>query len=116
VRAQEGLGSYSTRFTTLNAGYRQGKWEWAVAGNLFYSLGPKFTNRDPYYDASFTDNAYSYKGELSFHAAKATTTFGYRSYRTPMGWGTYSNSATDYFGLPSQGYDNQGLAWSSVAF
>lgn len=109
VRAQEGLGSYSTRFTTLNAGSRQGKWEWAVSGNLFYSLGPKFTNRDPYYDASFTDNAYSYKGELTFHAAKATTTLGYRSYRTPMGWGTYSNSATDYFGLPSQGYDNKGL-------
>jgi len=109
VRVQEGLGNYSTRLTTLNAGFQKGHWEGAVAGTLYYTDGPRFTNRDPYYNASFVDNAYSYKGELSYHAERATTTIGYRSYRTPGGWGTYANSATDYFGLPTQGYDNQGL-------
>ena len=109
VRIQEGLGNYSTRLTTLNAGLQQGHWEGSVAGTLYYSDGPRFTNRDPYYNASFVDNAFSYKGELSYHAERATTTIGYRSYRTPGGWGTYANSATDYFGLPTQGYDNQGL-------
>ncbi|HTR31021.1 MAG TPA: TonB-dependent receptor [Puia sp.] len=109
IRVQEGLGSYATRFTTLNAGFRQDRWEGSVAGTLFYSQGPAFKNRDPYYDASFVNNAYSYKGELSYHEEHGTTTIGYRSYRTPVGWGTYSNSATIYFGLPPQGYHNQGL-------
>jgi outer membrane cobalamin receptor len=109
IHVQQGFGSYSSRLTTLNAGFRHGHWEASAAGSLFYSNGPKFTNRDPDYDASFVDNAYSYKGELSYHEKRATTTIGYRSYRTPGGWGTYSNSATQYFGLPSQGYDNKGL-------
>ncbi|HET6256059.1 MAG TPA: TonB-dependent receptor [Puia sp.] len=107
--AEEGLGSYSTRFEKLNAGFLKGRWEGSVAGTLYYSQGPVFRNRDPYYNASFFDNAYSYKGELSYHGDHSTTTIGYRSYRTPAGWGTYSNSATTYFGLPPQGYKNLGL-------
>lgn len=109
VHAEAGLGSYDTRFEKLDAGFRKGRWEGAVAGSLYFTEGPVFSNRDPHYNASFVDNALSYKGQLSYHAGAGTTTIGYRSYRTPGGWGTYSNSATRYFGLPSQGYDNLGL-------
>jgi iron complex outermembrane receptor protein len=109
VRAEAGIGSYDTRFENLNAGFRKGHWEASVAGTLYFTEGPKFTNRDPFYNASFIENAYSYKGELSYHTSHSTTSLGYRSYRTPAGWGTYSNSATTYFGLSAQGYDNLGL-------
>jgi outer membrane receptor for ferrienterochelin and colicin len=66
------FGGVINRLTAFNAGFQKGHWEGSVAGTLCYTDGPRFTN--PYYNASFVDNAYSYKGELSYHAERATTT------------------------------------------
>ena len=90
-------------------GLKKSKFEFAVAGTLYSTDGPKFTNRDPDYSGSYVDKAYSFNGSVSYYAKKSKTTLGYRTYKTPMGWGTYSNSPTMYLGLPSQGYNNQGI-------
>src|SRR6185369_394642 len=42
-------------------------------------------------------------------AKKSKTTMGFRSYHTPMGWGTYSNSPTAFLRLPPQGNSNLGI-------
>ncbi|MGN6803877.1 MAG: TonB-dependent receptor plug domain-containing protein [Ginsengibacter sp.] len=109
LEAEQGVGSFNTTFEKLTMGTRKGNWEFSLAGTLYNSDGPKFTNRSPDYSASFVDNARSFNGELSYYAKRAKTTLGYRFYRTPMGYGTFFNSATSIFGLPSQGYDNLGV-------
>ncbi len=109
LHAEQGFGSFNTSFQKLNLGLKKGKFEFAVAGTLYSTDGPKFRNRDPNYSGSYIDKANSLNIAVSYYAKKSKTTFGYRSYITPMGWGTYSNSPTAYLGLPSQGYNNQGL-------
>ena len=47
---------------------------------------------------------------LSYYGKNSKTTLGFRTYRTPMGWGTYATSPTVYLGLPPQGYSNIGIA------
>ncbi len=107
--AAKGYGTFNTSFDKVSMGIKKGKLEFALAGTLYSSDGPKFTNRDPEYAASYVDKAYSFNGSVTYYALKSKTTLGYRSYKTPMGWGTYSNSPTVYLGLPSQGNDNLGL-------
>src|SRR5690242_11347014 len=109
LEAEQGVGSFNTTFEKITMGTRKGNWEFSLAGTLYNSDGPKFTNRSPDYSASFVDNARSFNGEISYYAKRAKTTLGYRFYRTPMGYGTFFNSATKIFGLPSQGYDNLGV-------
>ena len=48
-------------------------------------------------------------GIFSYFGKNYKTSIGYRSYRTPIGWGTYANSPTVYLGLPPQGNDNTGV-------
>jgi outer membrane cobalamin receptor len=105
----QGFGSFNTSFEKINLGVKKSKFELAVSGTLYSTDGPKFTNRDPEYSASYVDKAYSINGVLSYYGKNSKTTLGYRDYRTPMGWGTYANSPTSYLGLPSQGYDNKGI-------
>lgn len=109
LHAQQGYGSYNTRFENLSVGARKSKFEFSFAGSLYSTDGPKFTNRDPDYSASYVDKAYSFKGSVSYYTDCSRTTLGYRTYRTPMGWGTYSNSPTAYLGLPLQGNGNSGV-------
>ena len=89
---------------------RKSKLEFAVAGTLYSTDGPKFKNRDPNYSGSYIDKAYSFNATVSYHGTKSKTTVGFRTYRTPMGWGTYGNSPTVYLGLPPQGNSNTGVA------
>ena len=107
--AQEGFGSFNTLFEKVSLGAKQGNWEIAASGTLYNSDGPVFSNRDPNYSASYISKAYGLKGALTYYGGKTVTTLGYREYRTPMGWGTYSNSPTVYLGLPPQGNRNLGL-------
>ena len=109
LHAEQGFGSFNTSFTKLNMGLRKSNWEFSVAGTLYSTDGPDFKNRDPNYSGSYVDKAYSINSSLSYYAKKTKTTLGYRTYRTPMGWGTYANSATTYLGLPSQGNNNLGI-------
>ncbi len=109
IHAEQGFGSFNTAFEKLGMGIKKSKFEFSVAGTLYSTDGPKFTNRDPDYSASYVDKAYSLNALVSYYSTHSKTTFGYRTYRTPMGWGTYSNSPTKYLGLPSQGYDNLGI-------
>lgn len=109
LKFEQGFGSFNTVFQKLSTGLRKNKWEFAVAGTLYSSDGPRFSNRDPNYSGSYVDRAHSLNTSLSYHARRSKTTLAYRTYRTPMGWGTYSNSPTIYLRLPPQGYDNVGL-------
>jgi len=107
--AEQGFGSFNTIFEKLNMGVRQGNWEVSASGTLYSSDGPVFANRDPNYSGSYVSKAYGLKGAISYYGGKTVTTLGYREYRTPMGWGTYSNSPTTYLGLPPQGNGNSGV-------
>ncbi|HLY68910.1 MAG TPA: TonB-dependent receptor [Puia sp.] len=109
VHAEGGFGSFNTSFERINIGERKSNLEYAISGSLYSTDGPRFTNRDPQYSASYVDKAYSLNGKISYYTDKTKTTFGYRNYRTPMGFGTYSNSPSLYLGLPTQGYDNKGI-------
>jgi outer membrane receptor for ferrienterochelin and colicins len=109
VHAEQGFGSFNTSFTKINLGLKKSNFEFAVAGTLYSTDGPKFKNRDPNYSGSYIDKAYSLNTSISYYAKRSKTTLGYRTYRTPMGWGTYSNSPTMYLGLPSQGNGNSGV-------
>jgi iron complex outermembrane receptor protein len=107
--AEQGFGSFNTLFEKVSLGVKQGNWEIAASGTLYNSAGPVFTNRDPDYSGSYIKNAYGLRGAISYYGGRTVTTLGYREYRTPMGWGTYSNSPTTYLGLPPQGNGNSGL-------
>ncbi len=109
LQAEEGYGSFNTSFQKVNVGMKKGNVEFSAAGTLYSSDGPRFTNRNPEYSASFVDRARSFNGNVSYYAKRSVTTLGYRFYRTPMGYGTFFNSATSLLGLPSQGYDNVGV-------
>lgn len=106
---EQGFGSFNTIFQKISLGVREGKFEFAAAGTLYSTDGPKFTNRDPNYSASYVDKAYSINAAFSYYSKNSKTTLGYRTYKTPMGWGTYSNSPTVYLGLPPQGNANVGI-------
>jgi iron complex outermembrane receptor protein len=108
-KAEQGFGSFNTSFEKISMGLRKSKLEFDVAGTLYSTDGPKFTNRDPNYAASYVDKAYSLNARVSYYAKSTTTTLGYRNYNTPMGWGTFFNSPTVYLGLPPQGYGNAGV-------
>jgi outer membrane cobalamin receptor len=104
--AEAGKGTFNTSFANATMGEKKGNYEYSLAGSLYNTDGPVFTNRDPEYSGSFVDHAYSFNGTFSYYSGKSKATVGYRDYRTPMGWGTYLNSPNVYLGLPNQGYDN----------
>jgi outer membrane receptor for ferrienterochelin and colicins len=107
--AEQGFGTFNTSFEKVSMGLRKSNLEFDVAGTLYSTDGPKFKNRDPNYAGSYVNKAYSLNARVSYYAKNSTTTLGYRTYRTPMGWGTLFNSPTVYLGLPSQGYENVGV-------
>ena len=106
---EQGFGSFNTSFQKINLGMKKDKWEFSFSGALYSTDGPKFRNRDPNYSGSYVDKAHSFNAAISYYAKRSRTTVGYRIYRTPMGWGTYSNSPTVYLHLPPQGNGNSGL-------
>lgn len=107
--AEQGVGTFNTSFEKISMGLRKSKFEFDVAGTLYSTDGPKFTNRDPNYSASYVDKAFSLNTRVSYYAKNSISTLGFRTYNTPMGWGTFFNSPTVYLGLPSQGYGNAGV-------
>ena len=109
LHAEQGFGTFNTSFEKVSIGLRKKNLEFAAAGTLYNSDGPKFGNRDPDYTNSYVDKAYSFNGTISYYSKKAKTTLGYRTYNTPMGWGTFFNSPTVFLGLPPQGYRNSGV-------
>src|SRR5665213_95856 len=109
VKAEKGFGSFNTSFEKLSMGARKSNLEFAVAGTLYSTDGPKFTNRDPQYSGSYVDKAHSFNATGSYYSQKTKTTLGFRTYSTPMGWGTFFNSPTVFLNLPPQGYLNKGV-------
>jgi iron complex outermembrane receptor protein len=109
LHVEKGFGSFNTSTAKLSLGMRKSNFEFAFSGSLYSTDGPKFNNRDPEYNGSYVDKAYSFNGSIGYYARQSVTTLGFRTYRTPMGWGTYANSATTYLGLPSQGNANVGV-------
>ncbi len=108
IKAEKGFGSFNTSFGKVSMGVRKSNFEFAVAGTLYSTDGPKFTNRDPQYSGSYVDKAHSFNGTVSYYTKKTKTTFGFRTYNTPMGWGTFFNSPTVFLHLPPQGNGNVG--------
>ncbi len=109
LHAEKGFGSFNTSFEKVSLGIQKSKFELSLAATLYSTDGPKFTNRDPNYSASYVDKANALNGTISYLARRAKTTLGFRTYSTPMGWGTFFNSPTVFLGLPPQGYNNQGV-------
>ncbi len=109
LHIEKGYGTFNTSFEKFDMGAKKANLEYSLAGTLYSTDGPSFKNRDPQYHASFVDKAYSVLGSVSFISDCNKTTIGFRNYRTPMGWGTYSNSPTTYLGLPAQGNQNSGV-------
>ncbi|MEP6584015.1 MAG: TonB-dependent receptor plug domain-containing protein [Ginsengibacter sp.] len=110
LHAEQGFGTFNTSFEKISLGLKKSAFEFAAAGTVYNSDGPIFKNRDPHYSGSYVDKAYSFNTTLSYYAKKSKTTLGYRTYRTPMGWGTYANSPTVYLRLPLQGNSNVGVS------
>ncbi|MGN6297972.1 MAG: TonB-dependent receptor plug domain-containing protein [Ginsengibacter sp.] len=109
VAAEAGYGSFNTRFQKLSMGLRKANLEFAIAGTLYNTDGPKFSERDPNYSNSYVDNAKSLNTTVSYYARNSKTTFGFRYYNTPMGYGTFFNSPTVPLGLPTPENHNRGL-------
>ncbi len=109
VVAEKGFGSFNTSLDKIHMGAATSKFEIALSGSLYSTDGPRFSNRDPNYSASYVDKAYSLNGSVSHIGKISHTTLGFRAYKTPMGWGTFFNSPTEFLGLPSQGYGNKGV-------
>lgn len=109
VVAEKGFGTFNTSLDKVRMDARTQKFEISLSGSLYSTDGPSFSNRDPDYTASYVDKAYSIAGSLGYIARRSITSLGFRSYRTPMGWGTFFNSPTQFLGLPSQGYENKGV-------
>jgi iron complex outermembrane receptor protein len=107
--AEKGFGTFNTSTEKISLGLRRSKFEFSAAGSMYSTDGPKFTNRDPNYNGSYVDKAYSFNAALSYFAKNSKITTGYRTYKTPMGWGTYANSPTTYLRLPAQGNNNVGV-------
>jgi len=106
---EKGFGSYNTSTTKVMYGINKSNFDIAVSGSLYSTDGPKFTNRDPNYSASYVDKAYSLNAAISYALKRSKITFGGRVYNTPMGYGTLLNSPTVFLGLPPQGYGNSGV-------
>jgi outer membrane cobalamin receptor len=109
LHAEQGYGTFNTSLENVSFGERKSNIEFNIAGSLYSTDGPKFNNRDPQYSGSYVHRAYSLNSSVSYYTKKTKTTIGYRTYRTPMGWGTYSNSPVVYLGLPPQGNNNSGV-------
>ncbi len=106
---EKGYGSFNTSIDKIKFGINRSNFDVAISGSLYSTDGPKFTNRDPNYTASYVEKAYSLNAIISYNMKKMKWTLGGRIYNTPMGWGTFLNSPTVFLGLPSQGYGNTGL-------
>ncbi len=105
---EKGMGSFNTSTAKMSLGLRHRNIEFSISSSTYSTDGPVFANRDPLYHGSFVDRAYSVNAQVSYYRARSKTSIGFRTYRTPMGWGTYSNSPTQYLGLPPQGNNNTG--------
>lgn len=106
---QKGYGTFNTSVDRIRFGVTKDKFDIAIAGSLYSTDGPKFTNRDPNYTASYVDKAYSLNAIIGYSMSKMKFTVGGRIYNTPMGWGTFLNSPTVFLGLPPQGNGNVGV-------
>jgi outer membrane receptor for ferrienterochelin and colicins len=108
VHYEKGYGSFNTSADRLMIGTKRKKIDFAFSGSLYNTDGPRYINRDPYYNASYVSKARSFNGEVTYTSKKIISTLGFRAYDTPMGWGNFLNSSTKILGLPSQGYQNSG--------
>src|SRR5664279_1725683 len=59
LTAEQGFGSFNTSFEKISMGLKKSGFEFAVAGTLYSSDGPVFSNRDPNYSSSYIDKARS---------------------------------------------------------
>jgi outer membrane receptor for ferrienterochelin and colicins len=107
--AEKGFGTFNTTTEKISIGLRRSKFEFSASGSLYSTDGPKFINRDPNYNGSYVDRAYSFNSALSYFTKNNKITIGYRTSKTPMGWGTYANSPTTFLRLPAQGNNNIGV-------
>ncbi len=114
---QRGFGSFNTAFDRFSLITSRGAFDLAVSGGLFRTDGPRFTRRHPLFSDAYVDNAYSLVGRFTRRGRNHTATFGFHTFNTPMGDGTFGNSPTKILGLPDMGQQNQGTqGWLNFDF
>ena len=64
LHAEAGFGTFNTSLQNVRMGMKTTSYEWSVSGSLYSTDGPRFTNRDPQYSASYVDKAYGYQRYL----------------------------------------------------
>lgn len=108
VNYQRGYGTFNTSFEKAMFGAKKTGFDIAFSGTLFNTDGPNYKNRDPNFSNAYVKNAFSFHANIAFSRKNVKTTFGYRAFKTPMGFGTFLNSPTNLLGLPAQGNGNSG--------
>lgn len=110
IRLQRGLGNLSTSFEKLSYGIKKRAVELVLNGSLFRTDGPVLKGRGLNYSGSYVDNAYSFSGAVGYSTSKSITQLGFRTFRTPMGWGQILTSPNKMMGLPAENNGNKGIA------
>ena len=108
LKVQRGQGNLNTSFEKAAFGMKKGKLDITLSGSLFRTDGPVFKSRSPNYAGSYVDNAYSFASAIGYTTTKCKAEIGYRVFDTPMGWGEFLNSATQFLKIPPQGNGNIG--------
>jgi len=108
VNYQRGYGSFNTSFEKAMFGAKKSGFDIAFSGAVFNTDGPNYKNRDPNFSNAYVNKAFSFNANVAFSSRNVKTTFGYRAFKTPMGFGTFLNSPTNLLGLPPQGNGNTG--------
>lgn len=112
ITYQRGYGSYQSVTDKFSLGFAEKEYDITLAGSLFSSNGPVFTERHPQYTSSYVDNAFSLIGRFRYKEI----TVGYSIFDRPMGEGQFSNSpAVEAYGLPPYGFQNNEGTYGGAA-
>ncbi|NVJ58755.1 MAG: TonB-dependent receptor [Gammaproteobacteria bacterium] len=95
-------GSYDSQAFKFLSGAKFNDFEFSLSGSVLSTDGPVFKERNPNYNSSYVDEAYS----LVLRASYNNNRFGFHRFDRPMGYGQFANSANELFGLPLFGYNN----------
>jgi len=100
---QAGIGSENTKLVKFMLGSKTSNGlDFSLSGSVYKTDGPTFSYRHPGYNNSYVDKAFSVVGRISYK----NTTLGFSRFDRPMGYGQFSNSSAEYYGLPLYGYEN----------
>jgi outer membrane receptor for ferrienterochelin and colicins len=92
LKLQRGQGNLNTSFEKAAYGIKKGPVDLSFSGSLYRTEGPIFKGKGLNYSGSYVDNAYSFSSSVGYSTAKSKALLGFRTFRTPMGWGQILNN------------------------